>query len=261
MPEKINNLHELISTHKLRANEVAFAVPAVWFRKLVKFLSENRNSSENIEFAAFNTSNLKNIYSLHQNKDFVVVNQTLYESLVEHFGGGPDIPVEVVEDPETKSAVPIVRLENYKIIYNERSVQVKLSKYRKVSDLTKLAVETLKAGTSKRFRLQMFWSNEAGEFLSPDAIICSYSVLSNISFILVEDAQEIPLSLSMALPLPRPRHQTICLQSLDRSHQTISKTQPSFRLSLTQYLNPTTDLFLQRSEFISKIPPHRRSST
>jgi hypothetical protein len=177
MTDHIKILRNLIETHSFHANETAFAIPAVWFRNLVEYFSENRNLSQNIQFPPCDTIGITSIYSLHQYKDFVVVNRTLYESIIKQFGGGPDIPIEVVEDPDTNIAVPIVRLESYKVILNETSIKVKISKYRRIADLRDLALETLQVCDSKRFEVRRFWSQEAGAVLPPDQMICWHSVL------------------------------------------------------------------------------------
>jgi hypothetical protein len=89
-----------------------------------------------------------------------------------------------VEDPVTYKAVPIVKLDNYKLIFNGISKKIRISKYRTVKELRNMAAAAFDLTQSSELNIRAFWSNQPADVLPLDEPICAYSVLSNITFLL-----------------------------------------------------------------------------
>ncbi|OHT10434.1 hypothetical protein TRFO_20324 [Tritrichomonas foetus] len=71
--------------------------------------------------------------------DFEILRKNAWILLFKWYGGGPEIPIEVIAHPTTNSPIPLLRLSTFRIHVTDKVTKIKLSIYSKMSVLKEKA--------------------------------------------------------------------------------------------------------------------------
>ena len=122
-------------------NDIGYVLSKKWL-----FISSDKHAPiSNHHLFMPNGKDIKNCI-LH-GSDYVIVSKEIWESLVNEFGGGPEIEVAFIYDQKTGKVVPKFPSTQFRIFYKDEKVDLFLSNYDTFGKLKSIACKQLLKGT------------------------------------------------------------------------------------------------------------------
>lgn len=186
----------------------AYAISSTWFGKWKQCVGYGKDEATNVSPGEIDNSSLVDSSlqlrkDVSENKDYIILTEPIWKKLLEWYGGGPEIALEIAYDPATKKNKPITNFISVNIIYNKQTVEFTISPIKPAQLLRDKAIEHF--GIEKKDSHYLnFYDPETelmGNLVLSDKTLMENNVVDGCDLELVYVP---PAFLNMRSMLPRP---------------------------------------------------------
>ncbi|KAH0790947.1 Clan CA, family C19, ubiquitin hydrolase-like cysteine peptidase [Histomonas meleagridis] len=158
--EQYTQYKKLLKQSPLKPGENAYIISTEWLNKWKNDVSGDIDidmSCGQIDNSALLKDGKFDFKQYHERLDYEIISKPIWELFYSWYGGGPVIPVNVVEYKGTSVAV-VSRL-TFIIVYHQQKIGIETNKYEKISSLREKALKLFNLPEDTQSRLVDIYSN------------------------------------------------------------------------------------------------------
>ena len=127
--------------------EYCYLISIAWLKKWKEFVDFNNSGKKSSVCPPIDNSDLLKNGEINESLiigfDYQMLHKEMWDLFVSWYGGGDEIKVEIEYDPVNQQNVHILKQLKLKILFNENSYTVNISKYKPISFLKKMICKML----------------------------------------------------------------------------------------------------------------------
>lgn len=135
-----------LEQNELKVGDTGYLLSFRWFSKWKKVTGfENEEIDPEIKLGEIDNNHLLDKdqikITIMDNYDYICIPEAVYKLFFDWYGGGPEITVEMINNPATNTPVPLIIKWHLKIIFSDQEFEILTNRYEYVRDIKKRACE------------------------------------------------------------------------------------------------------------------------
>ena len=273
--QQISIIRNLVKTTELNTDESAYLISLSWFNNWKIAIGYENFQPRNMEIKEIDNSNL--LYkgelrgNIIENADFVILTEPVWEKLYSWYGGGPELKVDVLFDPDEKKCIACVHSIEVQVYYKDERIPFKFSIYHNIGYIKGVVCKKFNCDPNKS-RLCDFEGKVRNSALDESKNLKQSSIIDNYHLLLLESQRDDGTWITVThrkiqsnTMVNSPSIQTIVSSAAEPGVCGLANVGNSCYINAAlQALTHTPaiyDLFLKNSQWIANINPNNKKGS